>query len=129
MRSLYNKSSSDITISATAFQFNAPAHWHICPLLEPVSAFCHSKIRALAFATIHEQPFPLAHYCGIGDPPSVASATLILGWMIQKFQMKQLQKTRFSEMRCVGLHCRSNQTGLCQSLPKIFGSPVICPRM
>jgi len=129
MRSLYNKVSSDIAINAIAFQFNALAHWHICPLLETVSTFCHSNIRALAFATIHEQPFPIAHYCWIGDLPSIDSATLILGWMIQKVRGKRLQQTRFSEMRCVGLHCRSNQTGLCQNLPKIFGSLVICPRM
>jgi hypothetical protein len=29
--------------------------------------------RALAFATIHKEPFPLLHYCGIGDLPSVVS--------------------------------------------------------
>ena len=76
-------------------------------------------------------PFPLAHYCGIGDLQSVASATLTLWWMIQKVQMKRLQQTRFffSEMWCVGLHCRSNQIGLCQRLPIIFGSLFICPRM
>jgi hypothetical protein len=28
----------------------------------------------LAFTTIPEQPFPLPHYCGISDPPGVASA-------------------------------------------------------
>jgi hypothetical protein len=34
---------------------------------------CHGTNQAAAFATIYEQPFPLADYCGIGDLQNVAS--------------------------------------------------------
>ena len=32
--------------------------------------------RALAFATIHEEPSPLSRHCGIGDLPGVASGMI-----------------------------------------------------
>jgi hypothetical protein len=30
------------------------------------------EVRLLSYATIHQQPFPVLHYCGMGDLPSVA---------------------------------------------------------
>jgi len=85
MRSLYNKLSPDIAINATAFQFNALAYWHICPLLEPVSTFCHSKIRALAFqhsvtvkfGLLHSQPFTNSNFHLLIIVKSVTSQVLL----------------------------------------------------
>jgi len=39
---------------------------------------------ALAFTTIHEQPFPLPYYCGTDNNLYVVSA----GWTVQKFPGK-----------------------------------------
>jgi hypothetical protein len=38
-------------------------------ILALVKKFCRSRDRALDLATVHEQPFPLPHCCGIGDLP------------------------------------------------------------
>jgi hypothetical protein len=58
---------------------NKSYYWLICFNIIPqhTDAFCPSRNglknhcirnRALAFAAIHEQPFPLPHYCGTGEP-------------------------------------------------------------
>jgi len=41
----------------------------------------HGRIWAVAFATIHNHPFPLPHYCGISDLPSVALVAQTIGWI------------------------------------------------
>lgn len=51
--------------------------------------------QALAFATIHEQPFPLHRCCGIGDIPAVASVAQTydrLRRMVQYFPVKQINR-------------------------------------
>jgi len=40
-----------------------------------------SKCLALALTTIHQQPFPLPHYCGISDLPT--STAQRAAWMDQ----------------------------------------------
>jgi hypothetical protein len=40
-------------------------HWSICPILVQISIFCHGINQALAFTTIHGQPFPHPNYCGV----------------------------------------------------------------
>jgi hypothetical protein len=47
-----------------------------------------SKRLALALATIHQQPLPLPHYCGISDLPTSTAQTA--AWMDQL--NKQLQQ-------------------------------------
>jgi len=51
------------------------SHWYICPVLACVYEFQHGRSQTVAFASVHEQPFPLSHYCGISNFLSIALAT------------------------------------------------------
>lgn len=46
----------------------------------------HGRIWALAFATIHNHPFPLPHYYRISNLPSVALVAQTIGWIVQSSQ-------------------------------------------
>jgi hypothetical protein len=81
------------------------AHWCICPILARVKKFSRGRNRALAFATIHQQPFPILYYCGICDLPSVADSRAVFfvcypyqvlpptekqnAWLAQKLQARK----------------------------------------
>ena len=40
---------------------------------------------------MHEQIFPLLHYFGISNLPSVTSTAQASGWMVQRFAVKEFQ--------------------------------------
>ena len=70
--------SKDITL----FQHNHREQWCICSILAWVWTFCKSSNWDLAFATIHDKPFPFLHYHENCDLQSTISRTV----MCQFFQ-------------------------------------------
>jgi hypothetical protein len=44
---------------------NVPEHWHICPIFAWGLKFRRGRILGFVFTTIHEQPFPPPHDCGM----------------------------------------------------------------
>lgn len=68
--------------------------------------------------TIHEKPFPLLHYCGIGQLSSVALAAQTIGRVIRKFNWNDWQNS-VTDGRCVGLHCHAEGPHL--TIDRLFG--------
>ena len=69
-----------------------PKHSNACiPYWHKFTKIPMQKKSVLAVTTIHEQPFQL-NYCGTGNLRSASSVAQIMGWMVQKFPQKQLQK-------------------------------------
>jgi hypothetical protein len=50
------------------------AHWCVSPVSAWVNSFVAAEAGAVLFAVIHEQPFPLPQYCGIGDSLQISSS-------------------------------------------------------
>jgi hypothetical protein len=57
------------------FQHILRVHLRSCPILTRVWIFSRGRHWALTFATIHEQPLPLRHSCGIDDLPIFATTS------------------------------------------------------
>ena len=57
------------------FSAHRRAHMHLSRL-GTSQELRYGRNWALACERIHEQPFPLLHYCGTGEVPSVATAGL-----------------------------------------------------
>ena len=79
--------------------------------------------QALAFATIHEQPFPLRHCRGIGDIPTVASVAQTydrLRRMVPVFPSKTNSPNLLYDVQCVGLNRPAERPQASTRCPGLF---------
>jgi hypothetical protein len=74
----------------TNFHHNPPVQRSTWPIWTQYSTFRRSRYPPLAFTTIHEQPFPLPHYCGIGQDVTNSSSCSGMCWTVILFQWSNI---------------------------------------